>query len=435
MGRAREARRYVSARGARAADRTARADRGQGADRDRAEADGRPPARAGDGRAAAARHRGRDARARGVRATRARCAAVSAGRRPARRDGRARRRSRLREARARSRARRRARGAREVAARRMPKKVRPACIASTIRMRRSRSSRCSRIRPMASKRSGSIRDRAWCRRRRCSTCKVQIDQKRDWFGVTGQLKVEGGRDRARGVARCGAPPAAVRAARCESLGRAVRAVAQAAGELADRTFEGQASKGIELSVGAVPIVQKLVDDGAEVSIDETWKLLAEKLTTATKLKPKPPAALNATLRPYQIEGHAWLARLAAWGAGGLPRRRHGPRQDRAGDRAPARSREARAGDRARTDVGRAQLGRRAAPVRADVAAGRSTASRPIAIATLRALTQEGHPDRQLRPARARRRAARAASRSRRSSSTRRRRSRTRAPSARRPRGC
>ena len=25
--------------------------------------------------------------------------------------------------------------------------------------------------------------------------------------------------------------------------------------------------------------------------------------------------LEATLRPYQVEGHAWLARLAAWGAG------------------------------------------------------------------------------------------------------------------------
>ena len=147
--------------------------------------------------------------------------------------------------------------------------------------------------------------------------KVQIDQKRDWFGVTGQLKVEGGRiELAVLLDAAGRQQRFVRldANRWVELSELLR---KRLSELADRTFEGQASKGIELSVGAVPIVQKLVDDGAEVSLDETWKLLAQKLTTATKLKPKPPAALNATLRPYQIAGHAWLARLAAWGAGGL----------------------------------------------------------------------------------------------------------------------
>ena len=36
---------------------------------------------------------------------------------------------------------------------------------------------------------------------------------------------------------------------------------------------------------------------------------------AKRLRPKPPARSRGTLRDYQIEGHAWLARLAAWGAG------------------------------------------------------------------------------------------------------------------------
>ncbi|HEU4612693.1 MAG TPA: DEAD/DEAH box helicase, partial [Kofleriaceae bacterium] len=36
----------------------------------------------------------------------------------------------------------------------------------------------------------------------------------------------------------------------------------------------------------------------------------------TRLRPRPPASLASTLREYQIEGHAWLSRLAAWGAGG-----------------------------------------------------------------------------------------------------------------------
>ncbi|HET9988880.1 MAG TPA: SNF2-related protein, partial [Kofleriaceae bacterium] len=146
--------------------------------------------------------------------------------------------------------------------------------------------------------------------------RVQIDQKRDWFGVTGQLKVEAGRvelavllDAARRQQRF----VRVDANRWVELSEILR---QRLGELADHAFEGQVSKGIELSVGAVPIVQKLVDAGVEVETDKTWQKLGERLGTAMRLRPKPPAALQATLRPYQIEGHAWLARLAAWGAGG-----------------------------------------------------------------------------------------------------------------------
>ena len=46
-----------------------------------------------------------------------------------------------------------------------------------------------------------------------------------------------------------------------------------------------------------------------------WRRSPSGSAAATRLRPKPPAALKATLRDYQIEGHAWLARLAAWGAG------------------------------------------------------------------------------------------------------------------------
>jgi len=147
--------------------------------------------------------------------------------------------------------------------------------------------------------------------------RVQIDHKRDWFGITGSLKVEAGRvelavllDAARRQQRF----VRVDAHRWVELSELLRGKL---GELADHAFEGQVSKGIELSVGAVPIIQKLVDEGVEVSTDKTWARLGDRLGAATKLRPKPPAALKATLRPYQIEGHAWLARLAAWGAGGV----------------------------------------------------------------------------------------------------------------------
>ena len=54
--------------------------------------------------------------------------------------------------------------------------------------------------------------------------------------------------------------------------------------------------------------------------------------------PKLPPTLQAELRDYQLEGFAWLSRLARWGAGAVPGRRHGPGQDGAGAGGAARSR-------------------------------------------------------------------------------------------------
>jgi SNF2 family DNA or RNA helicase len=46
-----------------------------------------------------------------------------------------------------------------------------------------------------------------------------------------------------------------------------------------------------------------------------WQQLTERLASSISLAPRPPAALADTLRDYQIEGYAWLSRVAAWGAG------------------------------------------------------------------------------------------------------------------------
>ncbi len=46
-----------------------------------------------------------------------------------------------------------------------------------------------------------------------------------------------------------------------------------------------------------------------------WTEIVTKLATSRRIRPKPPATLRAKLRDYQIEGHAWLSRIATWGAG------------------------------------------------------------------------------------------------------------------------
>ncbi|QRN97319.1 DEAD/DEAH box helicase [Archangium violaceum] len=143
--------------------------------------------------------------------------------------------------------------------------------------------------------------------------RVQIERKRDWFGVSGELKIEAGRlelavllDAARRQKRF----VRVDAHRWVELGDKLR---QRLLAVSDHTFIGK--NRVELSPGAVPAINALVDAGAEVKTAPAWRLLTERLATSLSLKPKPPKALATTLRDYQVEGHAWLSRVAAWGAG------------------------------------------------------------------------------------------------------------------------
>ena len=143
--------------------------------------------------------------------------------------------------------------------------------------------------------------------------RVSVRRDRDWFGIVGELKVEHGRielavllDAARRQQRHVRVDSRRWVALSDELREALRAVA-------DRTFASR--QGLELSPGAAPAIAALSDAGAAVDAAAPWAQLTERLAAATRLRPRPPATLRTTLRDYQIEGHAWLARMAAWGTG------------------------------------------------------------------------------------------------------------------------
>ena len=144
--------------------------------------------------------------------------------------------------------------------------------------------------------------------------RVQVQARRDWFGIEGELKIEQGRlelavlldamRRQQRYVRFGAN-------RWVELSDALREHLR---PLADQTFATKDR--LELSPGAVPAVRALGEAGARVQAAPAWQQLGDRLAVAMKLRPRPPASLASTLRGYQVEGHAWLSRLAAWGAGG-----------------------------------------------------------------------------------------------------------------------
>ena len=77
-------------------------------------------------------------------------------------------------------------------------------------------------------------------------------------------------------------------------------------------------RGAKDSLRLNPLAALMLDDlltDAEVDADQGWLDLRAKLAEAQAFEPTIPSTLQAELRPYQVEGYRWLARLARWGAG------------------------------------------------------------------------------------------------------------------------
>ena len=145
--------------------------------------------------------------------------------------------------------------------------------------------------------------------------RVIVERKQDWFGIIGDVKHETGRmelavllDAARRQQRF----VRIDDQRWVALSDALRSKLAPIAELAYARRDR-----VELSPGAVPAMRALAEAGGHVDAAPAWQQLTARLATAARLRPVPPAALEATLRPYQIEGHAWLTRVAAWGAGAV----------------------------------------------------------------------------------------------------------------------
>ena len=67
-----------------------------------------------------------------------------------------------------------------------------------------------------------------------------------------------------------------------------------------------------------PLAALAVDDllaEAALDADDAWQAMRSRLAAAEAVSPRVPSTLQAQLRPYQVEGYQWLARLSAWGAG------------------------------------------------------------------------------------------------------------------------
>ena len=143
--------------------------------------------------------------------------------------------------------------------------------------------------------------------------KVQVQRRRDWFGVEGDIEIDGTRvplSDLLAAARAGRRYVRLNARRFATLEDELR---ERLAALDDVVFENQGA--IELGLLAAPVLADLVENPSQLNLVPAFLAVLAKLEAARTETAALPDGLQATLRHYQVDGFHWLARLADWGLG------------------------------------------------------------------------------------------------------------------------
>ena len=151
--------------------------------------------------------------------------------------------------------------------------------------------------------------------------KTSVSSGADWFGIDGELKID--EHRVLGLQKLLQLAHESRGSRYVALGDGeyLALTDQLRRQLADLRALAQADSaavgskgGLRLPLAAAAWLAETLD-GAPLQGDQSWRKRLALLDEAALLEPAVPAALQADLRSYQIEGFAWMARLAHAGLG------------------------------------------------------------------------------------------------------------------------
>jgi superfamily II DNA or RNA helicase len=151
----------------------------------------------------------------------------------------------------------------------------------------------------------------WVGRATPRELRVHVGRKGDLLSIEGDVEIDGHRVALATLLEAiaqGRRYVVVGPQRFIGLTAELRERLEAAAELLHAGREG-----LETGLAAAPVLADLEDE--QRATDAAWRSLRERTAAARTLDPGLPAGLHADLRPYQLEGFCWLARLSAWAAG------------------------------------------------------------------------------------------------------------------------
>ncbi|MDJ0726966.1 MAG: DEAD/DEAH box helicase [Prochloraceae cyanobacterium] len=148
-----------------------------------------------------------------------------------------------------------------------------------------------------------------------SNFKMQIGRQQDWFAATGELKIDENLvlDMENLLMLLEQTPS-----RFIPLGNGeflalTKAFRQRLDEL--RILSEKQGKGLRFHSLAALSLQETLESVGMLEADKHWQEQVRQLKEIKDWQPVLPSTLQASLRDYQLDGFAWLARLARWGVG------------------------------------------------------------------------------------------------------------------------
>jgi hypothetical protein len=143
--------------------------------------------------------------------------------------------------------------------------------------------------------------------------RVRIEDRHDWFGLSGELSIDGQQVALAALleaVRLGTRYVAVGPNQWVALSDELR---KRLSPVSDVTFAGRA--GLEVSLAAAAALEDLLDGAAEATLCARYRDSLSRMRAAAVSEPSLPSGLRAELRPYQVDGFRWLARMSQWGVG------------------------------------------------------------------------------------------------------------------------
>jgi len=145
--------------------------------------------------------------------------------------------------------------------------------------------------------------------------KVQIDDRKDWFGLSGSINVDGREIPLADLLSAVRDQRSLVQVGDREFARISAAFRQRLMQLGDVIIEERGA--MKVADAAVPAVQELISTDVPLEATARWHDSLKRLETLEAWCPAQPKGLDAVLRDYQLEGYQWLSRLSVWGVGGV----------------------------------------------------------------------------------------------------------------------
>ncbi len=145
--------------------------------------------------------------------------------------------------------------------------------------------------------------------------KVQIDDRKDWFGLSGSINIDGQEIPLADLLSAVRDQRSLVQVGDRQFAKISDAFRKRLQQLGDVVIEERGA--MKVADAAVPAVQELISTDVSLEATARWHESLKRLESLADWSPVQPDDLDAVLRDYQLEGFQWLSRLSAWGVGGV----------------------------------------------------------------------------------------------------------------------